>query len=95
MQQEKRLRVGRFAGWKVGRKSSEIEDALGAIPGKHTKSAEAIEKKWDALRSGAKERKKVNEECGGGGARMELLGWGLDEFGQAWSVLCSSAALLD
>jgi hypothetical protein len=35
------------------------KDALDAIPGKHTKSAQAIEKKKDALRSGAKERQRV------------------------------------
>jgi len=32
------------------------KSALGAIPGKHTKSAEGIEKKQDASRSGAEER---------------------------------------
>jgi hypothetical protein len=36
------------------------KDALDAIPGKHTKSAQAIEKKKDALRSAAKERQRVH-----------------------------------
>jgi hypothetical protein len=37
------------------------KNALDAIPGKHTKSAQAIEKKKDALRSGAKERQRVRK----------------------------------
>jgi hypothetical protein len=48
--------------WRVA--SREMEIAWGATPGKHTKSAEAIEKKQDGFRSGAKERKGVNEERG-------------------------------
>src|ERR1700676_4280360 len=42
----------------------EIRNAWGATPGKHTKSAEAIEKKEDGFCSGAKERKRVDEEGG-------------------------------
>jgi hypothetical protein len=44
--------------------SREIRIAWGATPGKHVKSAEAIEKKQDGFRSGAKERKRVAEEGG-------------------------------
>jgi hypothetical protein len=37
--------------------------ALDTIPGKHRKSAEVVERKEDALRSGAKERKRVKKRA--------------------------------
>jgi hypothetical protein len=41
-----------------------MKNALGAIPGVFVKSAQVIERIGDALRSGAKERKRVKEERG-------------------------------
>jgi hypothetical protein len=42
--------------------SESLENATGAIPGKHTKSAQGIEKEGDGFRSGAKERQRVSRE---------------------------------
>jgi hypothetical protein len=47
-----------------------LKNALDATPGKHTKSAEAIEREEDALRSGAKERKRVCKRL-----RENKVGW--------------------
>lgn len=59
------------------------------------KGAEVVERKWDGLRSRGRKCARTRQECGFGGARMELLGWGCDVFGRTWSALCSSAALPD
>ena len=50
----------------------EERNALDAIPGKHRKSAEVIEREEDALRSDAKERERPGSRRWSGG-KLEVL----------------------
>jgi hypothetical protein len=74
--------------WRVA--SEKPENAPGAIPGKHTKSAQVIERKGDGFRSGAKERSRAKKR---GKRGVQERGDALTTIGRrrTWVSLQSSA----